>query len=96
MRKIILSIICLMFLIADLAWSAQYLGMSRIGAHLTNPDSKGKCGSETSSFSIKGRQWCAQCRDGYKAVVEEGQISCVQCPEGYNYKIIDGRSWCAK
>jgi hypothetical protein len=59
MRKIFFSIICSMFFIAGLAWSAQ-------------------------------------CRDGYNAVLEAGQISCVQCPEGYSYKIIDCRSWCAK
>jgi len=96
MRKIIFSIIFSMFFIAGLAWSAQYIGMSRIGTHLTNPDSKGKCESGTSSFVIGGRQWCARCQTGYNAVLEAGQISCVQCPEGYSYKIIDGRSWCAK
>jgi len=96
MRKIFFSIICSIFFISGMAWSAQYIGMSRIGAHLTNPDSKGKCGSGTSSFTINGRQWCAQCQDGYNAVLEAGQIYCVQCPEGYSYKIIDGRSRCAK
>jgi hypothetical protein len=96
MRKTIFIIICSMVFIAGLAWSASYLPMSRIGAHLTNPDSKGKCGSGTSSFTIKGRQWCAQCKEGYNAVLEAGQIYCVQCPEGSSYKIIDGRSWCVK
>jgi hypothetical protein len=96
MRKAILSIICFMFFMVGLAWSANYLPMSRIGAHLTNPDSKGKCESGTSSFTIKGRQWCARCQTGYNAVLEGEQIYCVQCPEGSSYKIIDGRSWCVK
>jgi hypothetical protein len=96
MRNIIFSIICSMVLMAGLAWSANYLPMSRIGVHLTNPDNKGKCESVTSSFTINGRQWCAQCKMGYNAVLEAGQIYCVQCPEGSSYKIIDGRSWCVK
>jgi len=96
MRKIIFIVIFSMFFITVLAWSEQYVGMSRIGAYLTNTDSKGKCESDTSSFRINGRQWCAQCKTGYNAVLEAGQIYCVQCPEGYSYKIISGRSWCAK